>query len=221
MGGSLSFCHLCCTGRGCPWSQASSGHLPGPWAMQAPEAQQESHLLFSAGMGLLPTSSCSTSRDNCSDLHPSLIQLESSRASKPLCPSKLSYLPYLINVYPSQRLTTLLCLWSWTFLFLLCLPMPPGTKAICYFPPPKPWKMPALAGAAILTLLRHQFRHHSEGKKTLGNRGQTAALPLRRRATCYIPSCKLWNKIFSRIQIWHPKQVFAARASTSGKVWFL
>lgn len=100
-----------------------------------------------------------------------------STATKPLCSSKLPYLPH---VYLSQRLATLLCLWSWTIPFLLCLPMEPRLFVISLplnIFPPSPWKMPALAGAATLTLLRHQGRHHSAGKKALGSRGQTAALP--------------------------------------------
>lgn len=87
-----------------------------------------------SGKKHLPTSPCSTARDNCSDSDSNLNQLGSSTATLPLCSFKLSYLPH---VYPSQRPTTLLFLWSWTFLFLLCLPIAPGTKAICNFPPPK------------------------------------------------------------------------------------
>lgn len=78
----------------------------------------------------LPTSPCSTARDNCSSLDPSLDQLGSAPTSKPLCSSKLSYLPH---IYPSQRLSTLLCLWSGTFLFLLCFcprPLEPRLFAI-------------------------------------------------------------------------------------------
>lgn len=120
IGDSLSFCHLCCIGKGFPWSY---GQLPGGSGPCRPlRHRQESHLLFSAGMGLLPTSPCSTARDNRSDLDLRLNQFGSSTATKPLCSSQLSYLP---QVYPSQRFTTLLCLWSWTSLLCLAMPLEP------------------------------------------------------------------------------------------------
>lgn len=177
-------------------------------------------------MGLLPIPMpphAPTARDNCSDLDPSLNQLGSSTTTKPLCSSKLSYLSH---VCPSQRLTTLLCLWSWTFLFLLSLPMASGTKAICYFPPPKrlspfPLEDASPGWGSSPRPAEAPGRAPLWRQKRLWGAEYWHLLPIRRRATCFTRCCKLWNKILSRMQIRHPKQRFAAWASTSGKAQFL
>lgn len=61
---------------------------------------------------------------------------------------------------------------------------------------------PPLAGTAILARTRHPPRHHSKGKKTLGNRALpgkegTQCLYSRRAATHFTCCAKLWNKILS------------------------
>lgn len=170
IGDSLSFCHLCCIGRGFPWSH---GQLPGGSGPCRPlRHRQESHLLFSARTGLLPTPMPS----HLPMLHCQGQPLRFRPETKSVWVFNRNKAPLLLSTFlsaPSLPFSEVYYL-----IVPLIMNLPPllshaaGTKAICNFPPPKhlppfPWKMPALAGVALLALLRHQ--HSSEAKKALGS----------------------------------------------------
>lgn len=196
------------------WATASCQWGGGP--RSPPQHRQESRLLLSVGMvKALPTPGPShlpaapvagTTGQYGVSLWVGLgLQLH----LRPFAPLNSPDLPCLD---PPQRLSTSLHLCSAMDtpppllvhsplaprLFIISLPLP--------VIPTSPWKMPALAGTAVLALTRHRLRHHSEGKKTPGNRGQMAALPdkewtqclySRRLATCFTRCPKLWYKILS------------------------
>jgi len=160
-----------------------------------------------------PPPCCSSARDNWSLRCVPPSWLGSPTPSKPLCSSTLSSSALLLSSSAATEGTgasypTHLC-------SAVDLPLPPppflahGPLAPRLFVislpviPTSPWKALALA---ILVLMSHRLRHHSGGEKTLGNKGQMAALPdkeqiqclySRRAAICFTYCPKLWNKTLS------------------------
>lgn len=194
----LSECHglfglSCPTGRGCPrrWSEQPCG---GPCS--SVRHRWESRLLLSAGMDLLPTPGPShlpaapvpgTTGQYTVSLWVGLgLHLHLS----PLAPPNFPDLPCL---YPLQRLTTSLPLCSAMDLPPLPLlthgSLAPRLVIISLLLPvilTSPSKTPALAGTAIPATMRHQLRHHSEGKKTPGTEDRWQPYQARNEPSVFI-----------------------------------